>query len=175
MLRGIQAESTTAVILFPCVYGASVPYNTALPDSGVTVEGGRFSRENPVTRCAHVRLEVRCTRDVPGMSYPSLPWARHHINKLAPCDVFSPFYIITFTFHLVVGDSTLAGLLDKPWEQLPCRPFTPPVGALLLIAHKVHSAFPLLVEFPPVLLTHVFGLSADRFLCEKASLRVCTR
>ena len=59
------------------------------------------------------------------------------------------------------GQAVVTGVVPSPPRYVP----------LIFIAHR--SAFPLLVDFHRMLLTHALALSANHFLCKKKSLRVC--
>ena len=64
----------------------------------------------------------------------------------------------------LVGGFTLSDLLDKPWSQVS---YLLPPGTCLRFHRAQGSAFPLLVDFHRMLLTHALALSANLFfLCK---------
>ena len=99
------------------------------------------------------------------------------------CIYFVFFFLSFLSFFLnhhfsfraqLVGGFTLSDLLDKPWSQLSS--LLPP-GTCLQFYRAYRSAFPLLVDFHRMLLTHALALSANQLLCKKKSLptSMCTR
>ena len=86
------------------------------------------------------------------------------------CFVCLVFLTITFTFQLNSSKVfTLSDLLDKLSSQVST--FLP-LGTSLHFCRAKGSAFPLLVDFHRMLLTHALGLSAHHFLSMKKCLRV---
>ena len=86
------------------------------------------------------------------------------------CFVCLVFLTITFTFQLNSSKVfTLSDLLDKLSSQVST--FLP-LGTSLHFCRAKGSAFPLLVDFHRMLLTHALGLSAHHFLSMKKCLPV---
>ena len=89
--------------------------------------------------------------------------------------VYIDMIYITFTFQL---NSYNRRFLPSAtfWTSRGhrCRPFPPPVRAFNF--HRAQgSAFPQLVDFHRMLLTHALALSADQFLCKKKYVPSITR
>ena len=79
---------------------------------------------------------------------------------------FFPF-LKNFPAQLVRG-FTLGDLLDKPWSQS----VVPSLPRHANFYRAQGSAFPLVVDFHRMLLTHALALSANQCSCKKKSLRV---
>ena len=92
---------------------------------------------------------------------------------------FFSFFFFFFFHHFyfptqLVGGFTLSDLMYKPWSQVSPNP--PGPGTCLHFFRAEGSAFPLLVGFHRMLLTHALSLPANQFLMqEKVPTSVCTR
>ena len=65
--------------------------------------------------------------------------------------LFFIFFLSYFYFFPASGQAVASGVVPSSPRYVPS----------VLIAHRVHSAFPLLVDFNGMLLTHAFALSAN--------------
>ena len=135
--------------------------------------------QNRVLRCAQPasRRLLRKTATFTQM-------LRQRNIKLMPCHRYlfveflgtiGIFFFYFFSRHdyfpaQLVGGFTLSNLLDKSWSQVSSLL---PQGTCIQFLSRIGLAFPLLVDFHRMLLTHALTLSANQFLCKKRSLRVC--
>ena len=82
--------------------------------------------------------------------------------------VYPRYFKMSVTFFLISSHSlsrlSFSDLLDKPWSQVSSLAPPPPrVRAFIFIAHRVHSAFPLLVDFHGISVTHALAILVNPY------------
>ena len=136
--------------------------------------GSRWSRWStswPVRRVKYSQVHKlkSCTICMPHFLFLTHRlWDYTTLHYTTLCLFF--FFGHHFYFPAQLGGSlSLSDLLDKPWSQVSSLP----PGTCLQFLSRIGLAFPLLVDFHRMLLTHALALSANQFLSKKKSLRVC--